>query len=191
MAKITIRGKQQPIEVSYSEANEIKELLNGSENSNSKIITVGHLTIRLSEIKGIEDDVHTSESDLMFNVDDPNVRIMLRNFEKELEVLKIKHSCSQLLAFEWWCIAKGYYLNPVYEEHIRPDGTKWIKPETNKCRSDVNIAWEMRKSLHILQAKTRFAKKMEVERLDSLEEKLKEQMDVSQELNQIELNKLF
>ncbi|MEK6879474.1 MAG: hypothetical protein AABY22_07705, partial [Nanoarchaeota archaeon] len=78
----------------------------------------------------------------------------------------------------------------VYEEHIRPDGTKWIKPETYQCRSDVNIAWEMRKSLEILQARTRFAQKMGTEQLNSLEE-LKEKMDVSQESNQTEFDKLF
>ena len=184
MAKITVRGKQQPIEVNQVEADEIKELLNGSENSNSKIINVGHLTIRLGEIKGIEDDIKIQESKPMFDVNDPDTRKMLRKFERELAEYEYP-------AFDRWCVIKGYLLNPIYREYIRKDGTKYTKPESNQCRADINIAWEMQKALKVLQAKTNFAQKMELENLNSLKEDLKEKMEMPDMIVDEELDKLF
>src|SRR3990167_4623923 len=182
MAKIYIRGQQNPVEVNQSEANEIKDAVNRSKNN--EMLSIGGLMVRTNEVKMVKDDVIISETKPMFDVNNPDTRKMLREFERELAEYEYP-------AFDRWCVAKGYLLNPIYREYTRKDGTKYTKPESNQSRADINIAWEMHKALKILQAKTNFAQKMELENLNSLKEDLKEKMEMPEMVIDEELDKLF
>ena len=55
MAKIYIRGQQNPVEVNQSEANEIKDAVNRSKNN--EMLLIGGLMVRTNEVKMVKDDV--------------------------------------------------------------------------------------------------------------------------------------
>lgn len=171
MAQIYIRGQQNPIEVSQNQANQIKALIN--KGKTSEMISVGSLMVKINEIKMVKDDFVVHEAKPMFDVNDPSVRQMLRDFEKELATYGYP-------AFDRWCVDKGYYTHPIYHEYIRPDGTKYSKPEDYMVRADVHVAWEMKRALETLQAKTNFAKKMELENLGNARQTLIEKMDAGE-----------
>lgn len=91
----------------------------------------------------------------------PEVREKLRKFQGELQKIALDPE-KRMYAFDWWCVAKGYYKRAEIKEYISPvDGKTYKRPENYAVIPDISLVWEMKKALDSLLEREAYAKKQQ------------------------------
>ncbi len=91
-----------------------------------------------------------------WDLKDPEVRRIVRNFQRELEEIR-KDPEKSVYAFEWWCLQNGHFYKPtIIKKEF--EGRVHLKPEPLKVNININDAWGRRDALKRLLNMEEYAK---------------------------------